>query len=156
MLQVNQDSLIQELKKMNLDPETQKETGQIYVMFKHEKREFPCFVRLLHEGELIQILTFIPTNVKPECFNDVSRFLHMINKELDMPGFCLDDASNTVFYRLILPTLNKQASEQIFDAFINTSQVVCKTFTQAIEAIANGLLTLEEVIKKAKENAKNG
>ena len=156
MLHANQDSLIQELKKLNLSPEVQKETGQIYVMFKHEKREFPCFIRLLHEGELIQILTFIPTNVKQEAFNDVSRFLHMINKELDMPGFCLDDASNTVFYRLILPTLKKEASTQLFEAFINTSQVVCKTFSQAIEAISNSLLTLEEVIKKAKENAQNG
>ena len=75
----------------------------------------------------------------------------MVNKELDVPGFCLDEASGTVFYRLILPTFQKEINPTIFEAFLNTSQVVCKTFSPAIEAIGNGVMTLEEVIKKAQE-----
>jgi hypothetical protein len=46
----------------------------------------------------------------------------MLNKELDMPGFCLDETSMTVFYRLVLPTLNKELQEGSFEAFINLFQ----------------------------------
>jgi hypothetical protein len=151
MLKVTQHTLLQELKKLNLEAQVQEETNQIYLIFKHERREFPLFIRILHEGELLQLLTFIPTNVKPECLNDLGRFLHMVNKELDVPGFCLDEGSGTVFYRLILPSFQKEISPAIFEAFLNTSQVVCKTFSPAIEAIGNGVMTLEEVIKKAQE-----
>ena len=151
MLKITQHTLLQELKRLNFEALVQEETNQIYLIFKHERREFPLFIRILHEVELLQLLTFIPTNVKPECLNDLGRFLHMVNKELDVPGFCLDEASGTVFYRLILPTFQKEINPTIFEAFLNTSQVVCKTFSPAIEAIGNGVMTLEEVIKKAQE-----
>ncbi len=151
MIKIAQHSLLTELKKMNLDAQVQEETNQIFIIFKHEKREFPLFIRILHDGELLQLLTFIPTHVKKECVNDISRFLHMVNKELDVPGFCLDEMSGTVFYRLLLPTLKKELSNDIFEAFLNTSQVVCKTFSAAIEAISSGVMSLDEVIKKSQE-----
>jgi len=151
MIKVTQHSLLQELKKLNLESQVQQETNQIYHVFKIERREYPLFIRILHEGELIQLLTFIPCNIKPEQLNDVGRFLHMINRELDVPGFCLDENSSTIFYRLILPTPKKEIASDTFEALLNTTQMVCKTFSPAIEAIASGTMTLEEMIKKAEE-----
>jgi hypothetical protein len=153
MPKISQHTLLQELKKLGYDAQVQEETQQIYFLFKDDmKREFPLFIRILHEGELVQILTFIPCNVKEEQKNDVARFLHMVNKELDVPGFCMDEASLTVFYRLILPAHKKEMADDIFEAFVKTSQVVCKTFTQAIEALAAGAMTLDDVLKKAAES----
>lgn len=150
-MKISEYSLLQELKRLKFEPQVQKETNQIYLVFKHEKREFPLFIRILHDGELLQILSFIPTNVTETTASDTARFLHMVNKELDVPGFCLDEASSTVFYRLIIPTFKKELAEDTFEAFMNTSQVVCKTFSPAIEAIARGLMPLDEVLKKANE-----
>lgn len=150
-MKVSEYSLLQELKRLGFEAEVQKETNQIYFVFKHETREFPLFIRILHDGELIQLLAFIPTNVTEPTVSDASRFLHMVNKELDVPGFCLDETSSTIFYRLIVPSFKKELNEEVFEALLNTTQVVCKTFSPAIEAIARGIMTLEEVLKKANE-----
>jgi hypothetical protein len=139
------------MKKIHLDGKVQKETNQIYTVLTFEGKEFPLFIRELHEGELLQFLVFIPCYVEPAKASDVSRFLHMLNKELDMPGFCLDEASMTIFYRLILPTINKELQEGSFEAFINTTTMVCKTFGTIIEALAIGAMTLEEILRKASE-----
>lgn len=147
---VSEPNVLEELKKLNLEPKIQEETNQVYCMFKGEKGgEFPMFVRLLHEGELVQLITFFPCSVQKDQFNDIARFLHIVNKELDVPGFCFDEASTTVFYRLVIPTAKKELSTEVFSAVINTSRVVCTTFAPAIEAMASGAMTLQDVLNKA-------
>jgi len=151
MMKVNEESFLELLKEMGYEPELQKETNQIYCLVKHDKREYPLFIRFVHEGDLIQLLTFIPCSVKAEHNGDVSRFLHIVNKELDVPGFCLDEISTTVFYRLMVPTSKKEIQKDILEALLNTSKTVCTTFSPAIEAMAMGMMSLEDVLKKAKE-----
>jgi hypothetical protein len=155
MIQVTQESLLEAMKKLNIEGEIQKETNQIYHVFKLEKREFPLFIRILHDGELLQFLTFMPVQVKKAYASDVARLLHMLNKELDMPGFCLDETSSTVFYRILYPAHKKEMPTEILQAVLNTTQVVCKTFSPAIEAVAHGLMKFDEMLKKAEEAAKS-
>ena len=150
-MKVNEHNLLQTLQTLKLEPKVQPETQQIYVIFEHEGVQFPLFIRELHEGELVQLLSFIPCNLDAKYASDLSRLLHMLNKELDMPGFCIDESSSTVFYRLMMPTLKKEFEPEIFEALINTSQMVCKSFATVIEALATGAMTLEEILKKAKE-----
>ncbi|MCE5295252.1 MAG: YbjN domain-containing protein [Chlamydiales bacterium] len=150
-MKVNQHNLLQSLQNLKLDAKVQTETNQIYVIFEHEGNQFPLFIRELHDGELIQLLSFIPCNVEPSHLQDLARLLHMLNKELDMPGFCLDEGSNTVFYRLMMPTLKKEFQPDVLEALINTSQMVCKSFATVIEALATGAMTLDEILKKANE-----
>ena len=151
MFKLSHPNLQAQLKALGYDPKVQDETNQAYLVIKHEKREFPIFFRILHEGELLQILSFIPTNFKDESLSDLCRFLLMLNKELDMPGFCIDEASKTIFYRLMLPTHNKELPKETLEAFLQTSQTVCRTFTPVIEAIAIGAMSLDEVLQKAAE-----
>lgn len=150
-MKANETNFLASLKKMKLEGKVQPETNQVYTVFHHEKKEYPIFLRSLHEGELLQLLTFIPCYVEKAKMADVSRFLHMLNKELDMPGFCVDETSMTVFYRLVLPTFKKEYSEEAFEAYVNTSQTVCKSFATAIEALALGAMSLTDIIKKAQE-----
>lgn len=150
-MKVNEHNLLESLKKLNYEPKVQTETNQICVTFEHEGREFPTFLRPLHNGELIQILTFVPCNVDSDKILDVARFLHMLNKELDVPGFCVDEQSLTVFYRLTLPALKTEYNPDALEAFMNTSQVVCKSFGTVIEALCVGALTLDEILKKANQ-----
>jgi hypothetical protein len=151
-MKFSQITLLDELKKLGYDAKVQEQTDQIYVIFKIEKREFPLFIRILHDGELLQLLTFIPCNVKKEHIADVARFLHMANKELDVPGFCMDETSSTIFYRVMLATnRKKEFDEGVLEAYLNSTQLVCKTFANIIVALAIGALSLEEVLKKANE-----
>jgi len=148
-MKVNENNLLQTLKNLKYDAKVQEQTHQIYIIFEHEKREFPLFIRTLHDGELLQLLTFVPCTIDPGKLSDVARLLHMLNKELDVPGFCLDEGSKTIFYRLVLPTLKKEFNPESLEAFLNTSQVVCKSFGTVIEALAVGAVELEEILKKA-------
>ena len=150
-MKANEHNFLASLKKMQLEGKVQAETNQVYTIFHHDKKDYPIFLRSLHDGELLQLLTFIPCYIEQAKMTEVSRFLHMLNKELDMPGFCLDETSMTVFYRLVLPTLKKEYNEDAFEAFINTPQTVCKSFATAIEALAMGAMSLEDIMKKAQE-----
>jgi len=128
-----------------------KKRGQVYFVFEHEKQQFPVFLRILHEGDLLQLLTFIPCNVNLDAIADMARFLHMANKELDMPGFCLDESSLTVFYRLLLPSQEKRFDEDLLRAYLGTGQTICKNFATIIEALAMGAMNLEEILVKVNE-----
>ncbi len=150
-MKVNEHNLLQTLQSLKLDAKVQPETKQIYIIFEHEGSQFPLFIRELHDGELIQFLSFIPCSVDKTHIQDLSRLLHMLNKELDMPGFCLDEGSSTVFYRLMMPTLKKEFQPDVLEAIINTSQMVCKSFATVIEALATGAMSLDEILKKAHE-----
>lgn len=151
MFKLSQPNLSTQLKNLQHKPEIQSETNQIYVVVKHEKREYPLFFRILHDGDLLQILAFIPTNYKDASLPDLSRLLLMLNKELDVPGFCLDENSKTVFYRVIIPTHKKEMSEDTLESFLNTTISVCKTFSPVVEAISIGAMSLQEVLLKAQE-----
>ncbi len=63
----------------------------------------------------------------------------------------MDEGTKTVFYRLMVPTFKKEYNEDVVEAFINTSQVVCKTFATVIEALATGTMSLQEILQKAEE-----
>jgi hypothetical protein len=149
-MKVNEHNLLEALKKLNFDPKIQPETNQIFLTFEHEGHEFPIFIRPLHDGELIQLLTFVPCSIDADKLQDVARFLHMLNKELDVPGFCMDEQSQTIFYRVVLPSLKKEFHPESLEALLNTSQVICKSFGTVIEALAIGALTLQEIIDKAR------
>ena len=151
LFKLTQPNLQDELKKLQYDTQIQEDTNQAYLVIKHEKREYPIFFRIMHEGELLQILAFIPTNYKDEVVSDLSRLLLMLNKELDVPGFCIDENSKTVFYRVMIPTYKKELATDVLEAFVGTIINVCKTFSPVVEAVAMGAMTLEEVINKAQE-----
>lgn len=75
---VNESNLLEVLKKAELNPQTQPNTDQILLVFEHDEAEFPLFIRTLHEGELLQLMTFVPCNVNQDHATDLSRFMHML------------------------------------------------------------------------------
>ncbi len=152
MIALTIDSLHKHLQEKNLSPEIQKETHQIYVIFKYGGKEFPLFFRIFEEHGLLQLITFIPSNLKAECVGDLARLLHYLNKELDIPGFCFDEAAGLVFYRVMIPAPNKEIDPKILDAYIQSVQTVCQTFAPVIAAVSTGMSSFDSVLKLVKES----
>lgn len=152
MLNLELSDLLSHLQKAGLPAEIQKETNQIVIVLKIAEHDFPLFIRIFDGQELLQLLAFIPCNIKNKAMNDTARLLHLLNKELDIPGFGMDETSSVVFYRCMIPVLNKQIEEAILDAFLNSIQLVCKSFAPVISAVAFGATTYEEVVKKTREH----
>jgi len=151
VLPLNADALKKHLVSKEFEPQYQPETQQVYVIFKVANREFPLFFRIYEGGDLLQALSFIPCMLKPTAINDLARLLHMLNKELDIPGFGVDEAAGVIFYRIMLPATNKEINIEILDNYINSIQNIIQTFAPVIATVAAGMSTFQEVLKKVKE-----
>lgn len=140
------------LRSLGIESELQTETNQLCILFKIAERDFPLFIRVYEGGELLQLLGFIPCNTKKETVADTARLLHLLNKEIDLPGFGMDENSEVVFYRCMIPAKDKKIDGNILNSYINATQVVCQSFAAVIAGVAYGAATFDEVVAKSKEN----
>ena len=151
-MKISDENIVQSLTSQDIKAEPQKETNQIYFLLNHEDMNFPSFIRPLDGGNLLQIMVFIPVNVQKTGAGNLSRFLHMANKELDMPGFGMDEASSSVFYRVVVPTMEQKIDDTLFKAYIKTCHDVCATFCTIIQALSIGAITMEEVLSQLQKS----
>lgn len=154
MSQLSLDHIQKLLEERKLKPELQKETNQIMVLLEHEKSQFPLFIRIFEKNKLIQMLTFFPIECKQKHLGDVGRLLHLFNRELDVPGFGMDESSKTIFFRCMIPAIDDTIDKKLFDAYLQATQIACKSFFKPVAAIAVGAASFEELLKKAEEQKK--
>ena len=151
MLELKLNALLEYLRSKNFDAHIQHETKQIYLIFKIHRKDFPVFIRLFEEHSLLQILIFMPCLLTENGLNDTARLLHLLNKELDMPGFGLDENAGAIFYRLTIPFFTKKFDETLLDGFLNSVKELSTTLYPAIELAATGTATLDQILKQAEE-----
>ena len=154
MIPLSLKDIQKHLQARNLIAEEQKETNQLYVALKIAEREFPLFIRIFEGGELLQLLAFFPCNTTPETLGDTARLLHLLNKELDVPGFGMDENSSVVFYRCMIPAKDEEVDDALLNAYLNSIELVCRSFAPVIVAVAVGAATFNEILKKAEEQSK--
>jgi len=154
MIEVTKDSLLKVLNEKNYDPQYQTETNQVYIIFKEDEREYPLFFRKFEGGELLQLIAFFPIQMEQKVVPDVSRLLHLLNKELDVPGFGLDEIGGVAFFRWMLNMEGNKIDESIIEKYVMTIRTACKTFGKTIEAVVVGAVTVDDLIKKAQDTAK--
>ncbi|MEC7840489.1 MAG: YbjN domain-containing protein [Chlamydiota bacterium] len=151
MLNIDYNSLLKHINSNGYVAELQKETDQIAVILNIDNVQYPLFIRILSEGPVLQLLVFLPCSVIKKTINDLSRLLHLLNKEMDIPGFGMDETAGVVFYRITIPSLNKKIDKMLLDTYLNSMQVICKSFTPVIINVLQGTMTLEAVMQKAKD-----
>lgn len=175
MINITPESLLQFMRKHQYEADIQGDTQQVYTIFKLNQKEYPLFLRVFDEGHLLQLLVFIPSHLEPnEQFTlgkkeiesgtdesshpqqkaiiaDLARLLHVLNKELDVPGFGMDEIAGVIFYRLMLPTPKKKIESELLFAFLKTVEHVCQMFSTPIEAVSSGQMTLDQILAKAQE-----
>lgn len=139
------------LDSKNYKPQLQKETNQVYLLFNFSGRDFPLFFRIFEGGDLLQMLAFIPCTLKKDAAAETGRLLHYLNKELDIPGFGMDEKVGLVFYRIMLPTTDKEVNTHIIEALLSSTRTICQTFAPAIATVAAGASTLDEVLAKVQQ-----
>lgn len=171
MTNMTPDSILTFMRKNKYEADIQSDTQQVYTIFKIDKKEYPLFLRVFDEGHLLQLLVFIPCMLEPNehlvlgkkshldstphsqqsIIADLARLLHLLNKELDVPGFGMDEMAGVVFYRLMIPTPKKKIEDDLLLAFLKTVEHVCQMFSTPIEAVSSGQMTLDQILAKAQE-----
>jgi len=138
------------MESQDLKPQVQKDTQQLYSVFKHEEREFVIFVRLYEGKDLIQLLSFFPLQVSEKRRDVVARVLHMLNKEIDLPGFGFDENAGLIFYRLMIPLFDQQFDPRTFDLLYVALPRVCQQFWPVISHAVYSNATFDQMLQKAK------
>lgn len=151
MINMTPQAVLTFMKKHHPTSAIQDETQQVYTILKIAHKEYPLFLRVYEEGQLLQLLAFIPCPLEKETAPDMGRLLHLLNKELDIPGFGMDEIAGAVFYRVMLPAPKKKIDEEVITAYLKTVENACKLFAAPIEAVGFKQVTLDEILNKAKE-----
>jgi hypothetical protein len=138
MMNLTIETLLTLLKKKGIDAEIQQETGQIVFAFQVDDEPFPLFIRIFDESQLLQILVFLPVQLKEGREGDMGRLLHWINQSLDLPGFGMEENSRSLFYRVMLPALGMSLDENLLEPFLGAVRVVSTTFLPPIRQLNEG------------------
>ncbi len=152
MFQATLPDLLECMRRHKYEVDIQHDSKQIFTILKIEKQEYPLFLRIFEESQLLQLLVFIPTQMTPATTVDVARLLHLLNKEVDMPGFGMDEMANIIFYRLMIPLHKKKVDEELFLTYLKASKHICEMFALPIEAVASGHATLNDILEKVKQS----
>lgn len=152
MIQFKLEPILAFVQSKYADAKLQPETGQVLLMQKIHEADCPTFLRLVEQGEMLQILTFLPLKLKEKTLPDLARVLHLINKEIDIPGFGIDEESQVMFYRTMLPSSKQKIDEEVLEAYLGSIKMLLETFFPMIMAVNEGIASFKEVLKKVLES----
>lgn len=145
MIIVSLKSIKEYLTKNGFPVQLLEKTGQLYFVFQVEGKDFPLFIKIA-AGDLIQIVSFIPTQINERHLDDTSRLLHHLNNAIDLPGFGMDEANKVFFYRLNIPSHKGKIAEELLDIHLTATRKACETFAPVIAGVNFGAIKLEQVI----------
>ena len=150
-MEVTISNLLQRLQEKKFDANLQAETNQITLILKLNKQEFPLFFRIYESTELLQLLTFMPLTLQENTRLEMARVLHLLNKELDIPGFGMDETAKLIFFRAMIPTPNQKVAFNTVERYLSSIQLICQNVFPIIYAVALGSAKIEDVYKVLKE-----
>lgn len=153
-MKANIQDLLQFLKDNGFPAELQDETGQAYMIFKEKERDFPLFFRFYKGGEFMQLIVFFPYQIEEKIVPEIARLLHLLNKELDIPGFGMDEIDGVAYFRIMMNLQNQEVDEELLKKYIESAKLACKTFGPTVEAVVVGATTVDTLIKNAQKAAK--
>ena len=140
---LDQDGILQFLNTLKLSPELEPTSKQVFIKKKHEDQEFVIFFTI--RGASLQIICYFPYAAPKEKFVDVARLLHIFNRDIDMPGFCLDEREGLIFYRNVIPSLDGSVDEKLALSYLGAQKNVIETFHKAILGVVTGQLKIDEI-----------
>lgn len=149
---LNQSNLDKFLSGLELAPLLEKESGLTYINVSANNQELPLFFVIRNEGEVLQLICYFPYQLLD--VSATARLLHLLNRDLDIPGFGMDEEQGLVFYRLVIPCFEKKIDGLLLRIYIDTIKVVCDSFSHAIGLISSGNVNLDTLKQQIKQEEK--
>ncbi|MEG0036693.1 MAG: YbjN domain-containing protein [Victivallaceae bacterium] len=140
-----QNEIIHFLKENDFKPQLETQSNLVYILIKVNQTEVPLFFCIRNDGDLLQMIAYIPYQLKATSNGETARLLHLLNKDLDMPGFGMDEDQNLIFYRVVLPCLEQEIDPKLILIYIRTFEFVCDSFSNAIGMIAAGQIDINRL-----------
>jgi hypothetical protein len=138
------------LEGQGYKPKDHTETGQLLIELRLGEHNAPLFMRIMQEA-VVQMVVYLPFQFEKNRVGPLARFLHLINKDLDLPGFGLDEQQRVAFFRVVIPLLKPEIDESLLLSYLTSLHLVCSSFIYAVAAVASGQASPEEVLEKMKQ-----
>ncbi|WP_375793287.1 YbjN domain-containing protein [Chlamydia sp. 12-01] len=148
---LNQNNLSKYLTHAGLEPLLERESGLTYINIQAEDHELPLFFVIRSKGEILQLICYFPYQLYDNQKESTARLLHLLNRDVDIPGFGMDEEQGLIFYRLVIPCLNSEINETLLRVYIDTIRLVCDSFSHAIGLVSSGNMNLDELKKQARK-----
>ncbi len=139
---LNTNDLLKFLHKMELTPELEPHSGQVFISKPFEGVDFALFFS--PRDNALHLITYFPYQFEKVIAGDLGRLLHILNKQIDMPGFCMDEKEGLVFYRTVLPCIDGNVDINLLGMHMGAHKRVLEMCHRVIFAVASGKVKLEE------------
>ncbi|NGX46605.1 MAG: hypothetical protein K940chlam2_01801 [Chlamydiae bacterium] len=149
-MKLTHDNVFKEIERLNLKPSLQPETDQIHFVLDIKSNEVPVFTGIREESNLLQTLAYLPLQIADKTVSDTARLLHLLNHELDMPGFGMDEREKLIFYRCVIPCPEGELHDRVLEMYLSTTRLAVEAFLGAIAMITAGQTTVDEMFKNKK------
>lgn len=150
MIPLDIPSLQKHLQSLGFVNHFQAETSQIIIDLPVWDNALPVFLRLYDDGDMLQLVILLPVQLKPETLHDVGRLLHILNKEIDIPGFCLEEDMRIAFYRLSVPVFDDGIHPLYLKTMLLSIQNLVQQCTPVIAQAALGRLDIDKAIEQVR------
>lgn len=95
-----------------------------------------------------QLDALFPFAVEDLSMSDMAQFLHFLNLQIEIPGFCLDYVNNTVIYRYVLLAEDQHIPQRILLSLIGIAMMLQDMFGQTLERLAKGQVTFVDLMQE--------
>lgn len=144
-IQITRSELQKFLTAHHFQPAIDPQTGQLFCAFMLDKVELILLITPAEEASLIQFVLFLPLRFSEATRNDLARLLHKFNNLLDLPGFCLEEAGESIYFRHVLPIPGKALDTGILLTLMQSIPHIAGAFFEPIRQVATGEKTFAEI-----------
>ena len=96
----------------------------------------------------IQFETALPFTFSDKSSPEVSSFLHFLNRQLELPGFEMDEGNRLILYRYVLLSSEDRLQPDLLKGIIGSISLMLDLFGEAIEKVAVEETTFNEILEK--------
>lgn len=124
------------------------ETNQFSSSLPIGGQDYPLFFKLDTENGTLQLILFIPFAIETKSLNALARLLHLFNKQIDLPGFGMDESAKAIFYRVTIPAINGQVYASFLESILEALPKIGYAFFPTIASVASGKISFENIQKR--------
>lgn len=95
----------------------------------------------------VQFETALPFALSNIRSHEVGSFLFFLNRQLELPGFEIDEGNSLILYRYVLLTPETHIQPDLLKGLIGSITLTIDLFSEAIEKVSTGETTFNEILE---------
>jgi hypothetical protein len=99
----------------------------------------------------IHLIAVLPFQTVENCFAETARFIMLLNKGMELPGFELSEVDRLIFYRHAFVIPEDGLDERILFSLVGMVELLLDSFSESLESVATGKQSLREILEQVQQ-----